>query len=216
MSYSRKDQFEKDEKPFLNELPSTIFEIKKSTKAKVQRNYHVVLGEDKHQYSVPYQYIGKQTQIIYTTSMVEIYIGVDRIATHQRARKKYGYSSYPAHMPEKHQKYLKTRGWDAKYFRSQADQIGVHTRWAMDQMLDSKQIVEQTYNACLGLIRLKGKYSGERLEKACERARTTHRATYTIVSNILKNGTDKLPLHSQGLLFEIPSHDNIRGAKSYQ
>jgi hypothetical protein len=48
--YSRQDLFLKDEKPHLAELPSTIFDIRKSTTAKVQRNYHVILGEDKRRY----------------------------------------------------------------------------------------------------------------------------------------------------------------------
>ena len=69
-SYSRKDKFEQEEKPLLDSLPGSLFEVKKSTTAKVQRNYHVILGEDKHQYSVPYQYIGKRTQIIYTKNTV--------------------------------------------------------------------------------------------------------------------------------------------------
>ncbi|WP_411272861.1 hypothetical protein [Daejeonella sp.] len=30
------------------------------TKAKVQKHYHVLVGEDWHYYSVPYRYIGKE------------------------------------------------------------------------------------------------------------------------------------------------------------
>ena len=106
LDHSRKDLFEKDEKPLLLPLPSEMFEIKKSTRAKVQRNYHVILGEDKHQYSVPYQYIGKTTEVIYTSKYVEVYLGIERIAIHSRDRRKHGYSTFPDHMPEKHKKYL--------------------------------------------------------------------------------------------------------------
>jgi len=214
--YSRKDKFDKKEKPRLAALPTELFEIRKSTQAKVQRNYHVILGEDKHQYSVPYRYIGKSTQIVYTAYTVEIYCGLERIAHHKRDRRKYGYSTYAAHMPEKHLKYLEQRGWDAEYFRKQADQIGPATRWAIDQILASKQLIEQTYNACLGVIGLKNKYSSDRLEQACLRAQTTLRASYGIINNILKNGTDKLPLSSQIDLFSTPEHSNIRGSTHYQ
>lgn len=215
-TYSRRDQFIKYEKPLLKELPTDLFELKKSTRAKVQRNYHVILGEDKHQYSVPYQCIGKQTVITYTSKMVEIFIGVDRIAHHPRDRREHGYSTYAAHMPEKHLKYQETRGWDADYFRKQADEIGVATRWAIDQILSSKQLIEQTYRACIGVLRLKTQYSAERLENACQRAKTTHRATYGIISNILKNGMDKIILEKQIDLFHPPEHSNIRGPKNYQ
>lgn len=214
-TYSRRDQFNQYEKPLLKELPKELFDLKKSTRAKVQRNYHVVLGEDKHQYSVPYQYIGKQTVINYTSKMVEIYIGLDRIAHHPRDRRHHGYSTYAAHMPEKHLKYLETRGWDADYFRKQADEVGVATRWAIDQILNSKQLIEQTYRACIGVLRLKTQYSAERLENACQRARTTHRATYGIINNILKNGMDKI-LGKQVELFHPPDHSNIRGPEYYQ
>ncbi len=215
-SYSRKEKFEQEEKPLLDSLPTTLFEIKKSTIAKVQRNYHVILGEDKHQYSVPYQYIGKQTQIIYTSSTVEIYLGVERIAMHQRDRRKHAYSSFAGHMPEKHLKYIEQRGWDAAYFRKQADRIGPAVRWAMDEILESKQILEQTYNSCLGVLRLEKKYGPKRLELACARAQTTHRVNYGILKNILKNGMDQKPLTTTDTLFKTVAHENIRGPGAYE
>ena len=88
-------------------LELTKFEVNKETLAKVQRNYHVILGENNHQYSVPYQYIGKQTQIIYSNQKVEIYCGTERIAIHKRDHREHAYSTMAAHMPEKHIKYKK-------------------------------------------------------------------------------------------------------------
>lgn len=213
--YSREELFEKDEKPHLLPLPRTMFELKKSTQAKVQRNYHVILGEDKHQYSVPYKYIGKSTQIIYTSRTVEVYLGVQRIAVHNRDRRKHGYSTFPLHMPEKHKKYLEQRGWDAAYFKKEAEKIGANTKWAIGQILQSKCMIEQTYNSCLGVLRLANKYSPKRLETACTRARSTHRVTYGILKNILNNNMDLLEVKSEPDLFTIPNHDNIRGAENY-
>jgi transposase len=48
-----------EEKATLAPLPDKPFEKYCTTKAKVQKNYHVQLGQDKHFYSVPYQLIGK-------------------------------------------------------------------------------------------------------------------------------------------------------------
>ena len=45
---TRREIFEKYEVPHMRDLPSEIFEIKRITKAKVQRNYHIMLGEDKN------------------------------------------------------------------------------------------------------------------------------------------------------------------------
>jgi transposase len=51
---SRHQRFIKEEKPKLKPLPAEPFVIKHVTHGKVQKNYHVILGQDKHQYSVPY------------------------------------------------------------------------------------------------------------------------------------------------------------------
>ncbi len=40
---------------------------------KVIMNGHACLGEDKHYYSVPYQYIGKKIKILYSQNTVEIF-----------------------------------------------------------------------------------------------------------------------------------------------
>ena len=214
-SYSRKDRFQADEKSHLHELPPTMFEVKKSTRAKVQRNYHVILGEDWHQYSVPFTYVGQQCEIEYTNTQVEVYCGTERIAVHRRDRRKQGYSTFAAHMPEKHRKYLEQRGWDADYFKHQAAKIGPNTRWAMEQILESKRLIEQTYNTCLGILRLSKKYTAERLEVACAKARSTHRVNYQILSNILKNNMDQMEPDLQGKLFTIQTHENIRGSDYY-
>lgn len=213
--YSRSDLFAKDEKPHLSSLPAQLFEIKKSTRAKVQRNYHVILGEDWHQYSVPYQYVGKQTEIVYTNQTVEIYCQTERIAVHNRDRRPHGYSTLPIHMPEKHLKYLEQKGWDEKYFKTQAQKIGPYTLWAITSILESKSLIEQTYNACLGLLRLEKTYSTDRLETACRKAHTTHRVNYGIIKNILKNNMDMMPDKNNEDLFSTVTHDNIRGAHNY-
>ena len=214
-SFSRYDLFIQDEKPHLKELPSQLFEIKKSTRGKVQRNYHVILGEDKHQYSVPYVHVGQTTGIVYTGKTVEVYLGTDRIAVHKRDRRKHAYSTLSLHMPEKHIKYWEQKGWDAKYFKSQAQLIGENTTWAITTILESKVFIEQTYNACLGVLRLAKTYTPERLERACTKAKTTHRVNYGILKNILKNNMDKIQKETSADLFSIPQHNNIRGASNY-
>lgn len=214
--YSREQLFESDEKPYLNSLPAQMFEVKKSTRAKVQRNYHVILGEDWHQYSVPFEYVGKQTEIVYTSKQVEIYCGNQRIAVHQRDRRHQAYSTFAAHMPEKHKKYLEQRGWDGEYFKNQASKVGPNTLWAISKILESKSLIEQTYNSCIGLLRLQTKYSPQRLEAACKKAKSTHRINYGIVKKILTNNMDQLEeQHYKQIPFSIVPHGNVRGKKNY-
>ena len=212
---TRHDLFIKHEKPCLKPLPDTAFTIKHKTSAKVQMNYHVVLGEDNHRYSVPYQYIGQQTQIVYDSETVEIFIGFKRIAIHKRDYRKGGYSTLREHMPEKHLKYHETKGWDADYFLSLAAKIGKSAEEVFLRVLDSKEFVEQTYLSCKGLKRLSEIYSPERFEAACKRGLKGTRVNYRMIKNILEKNLDKMEDVQQDL-FSIPTHNNIRGKESYQ
>jgi hypothetical protein len=56
----------------LQPLPPEEFIIKHRVLAKVQKNYHITLGEDYHHYSVPYQFIGKQVSAVYDSDNVSI------------------------------------------------------------------------------------------------------------------------------------------------
>jgi len=96
---TRHEQFVMHEQPYLKPLPAEPFIVKHTTKGKVQMNYHVFLGEDNHRYSVPYQYIGQSTKIIYDEVNVEIFIGFKRIAIHKRDYRSGGYTTLREHMP---------------------------------------------------------------------------------------------------------------------
>ena len=87
---TRKQLFEEHEKSLLHELPCSRMDIQYSVEAKVQKNYHIVLGQDWHYYSVPFNYVGKTVKIIYTHRTVEIYHQHQRIAFHVRNVIKYG------------------------------------------------------------------------------------------------------------------------------
>lgn len=210
--YSRKELFLQEEKHLLNPLPKERFEVKYSTKAKVQKNYHVTLGQDRHNYSVPHQYIGKHTTIVYDSENVEVYIDQKRIAFHKRNMQKHGHSTLEHHMPEKHLKYIQTRGYTPDYFLERASKVGPCFKQAIDYILNSRRFTEQTYNACLGLLRLQQQYSKERLEKASQMAISFNMVTYTFIHTILVNNRDKqLDIKPAN----IPNHGNIRGKQTY-
>ncbi|MBL0295607.1 MAG: hypothetical protein IPQ04_15510 [Saprospiraceae bacterium] len=62
--------FESQEKVLLQELPGEPYVYQQITFGKVQRNYHVILGQDFHQYSVPYTLISKRLKILFTTASI--------------------------------------------------------------------------------------------------------------------------------------------------
>ncbi|MDX9704068.1 MAG: IS21 family transposase [Candidatus Auribacterota bacterium] len=212
--HSRDELFYREEQHLLKPLPAMDFIVRHRTKAKVQPNYHVLLGEDKHQYSVPYIHVGKTVQLVYDALEVEVFLDMQRIALHRRDIRRNGYTTVEEHMPKNHQKYKETLGWDADYFLGQGEKIGANTRQVIARLLARSFFPEQTYNACKGILSLGAKYGKIRLEAACTMAMTLPTTTYGIVANILKNNRD-LEDCSQSTEQSLPKHDNIRGKESY-
>jgi transposase len=111
----RKELFDEEEKQVLKALPNNPYRIQHVTFGKVQCNYHVIIGQDGHQYSVQYHLIAKRLKIIYTTELVEIYDDLARVAVHKRSFQRRGYTTLKEHMPPNHQAILDTNGLDAEY-----------------------------------------------------------------------------------------------------
>ncbi len=217
--HSRLQLFKQDEQPLLQSLPNSPFVIKHQVSAKVQKNYHITLGENYHHYSVPYQYIGKQVSAVYDTDIVEIYYKHNRIALHRRAYKKHDYSTTGEHMPSGHLHYFEQKGLTANYFLEQANYVGPSAYQYMDRVLKARSFTEQTYNACKGILRLNKQYGNTRLEAACKRALTGNVFNYRTVQNILTNHLEQLEqleVCYQNELFKLPEHANLRGPDAYQ
>jgi hypothetical protein len=213
---TRLSSFTEHELPLLGSLPTAPFLLKKTVRAKVQRNYHVMLGECKNFYSVPFQHVGQRATVVYSRDTVEIFVGPDRVAIHARLPRgaRYHYKTDEAHPPRKHIEWLKTEGYDAAYFRAWARKIAPVTEWAIGQILLTKIHEPQTYRSCLGTLALAKKYGDNRLENAAIRCQTAGKATYSMLRNILAKGLDQQA--EQNDFFTPPEHDNIRGPAAYQ
>jgi hypothetical protein len=213
---SRRERFLQQEKATLRPLPESPFSLKNRTRAKVKKNYHVILGEDMHSYSVPHQYVSQETSIVYDEDVVEIFLGnLQRIAIHPRDTRRYGYSTLPEHRSESHRCYLEQRGWCQDDFIEMAARIGENTGKSIDRLLTSRVFIEQTYDSCIGVLQLGKKYGNDRLELACKRANLGSRVNYKIIKNILENNLDKLQVQESLSILFIPEHTNIRGPQAY-
>jgi len=211
---SRTKLFLLHEKSTLGALPKDAFSIKHTVNAKVQKNYHIILGEDNHQYSVPFTHIGKQTRVVYDHHEVEIFIGLKRIALHKRNSQELGYTTLTEHMPSSHQKQTEAAGWNADFFLEYAQSIGPNTTIFYTKLMDNSHFVEQTYKACMGIKFLGTSYGIDRLESACGRA-IKGKISYGSLKKILEKKLDLIPLpESMELPFEI-QHENIRGPQAY-
>jgi transposase len=211
---TRRQLFEHHEKALLKPLPSSVYEIKSITESKVGKNYHVILGEDRHNYSVPYKLIGKLLKIIYTVDTVEIYDNLSRVALHKRNYTRNGHTTHSEHQPINHRHVAEQRGWDDEYFLRNASYIGQSVQEIMKRILDSRLIQVQTYNSCRGILKLGKDYGSDRLEAACHRLLSAPRVNYGMVKNILQNHLDKVS--PQQAILDLPRHSQIRGSEHYQ
>ena len=212
---TRYEIFRDEELPLLAKLPATPYELAEWKQATVQFNYHISV--DGMLYSVPYEYIKRKVDVRITDTVVEIFYNHNRIASHRRLYGRKGqYSTITEHMPEDHQKYLE---WNGDRFRKWAERIGSNTCKAVNAILASQRVEQQSYRSCMGLLKLADKYSAERLEAACRKALSyTASPSYKSIKNILAAGQDKIDSKLQAPdSVSMPSkHAITRGADYYR
>ena len=209
---SRYTLFLQEELPLLAPLPTARYELAEWKQATVQFNYHISVAG--MQYSIPYEYIGKKVNVRITGSVIEVFYNQNRIASHQRLYGRKGqYSTVTEHMPKDHQEYLE---WNGARFRKWAERIGINTYKVINGLLLSKRVEQQSYKACMGLLKLAEKYSPAQLEAACQTALTyTETPSYKSVSSLLAVSKD-----AGCVTAEEPkatnSHGITRGAAYYR
>jgi hypothetical protein len=166
-------------------------------------------------YSVPFEYIKRKVDVRLTKNMLEVFYGGNRIASHVRRHGHSGqYSTVVEHMPENHQQYTR---WNAERFISWAKSIGINTEAVVKAILSSRTIEQQSYKACIGLLKMADKYSISRLESACKRAMSyTVNPSLKSVQTILKTGSDKIPEVSEARNADaVQDYGFTRGASYY-
>jgi transposase len=215
-SESRRSIFERQEKSFLKPLPETPYSLKKCKQVTVQRNYAVQLPDNKHYYTVPYQYVGYKVQVYFDTRTVEVYHRYERISFHVRSSTEPQFNRINEHMPANHQHMLETQGWTVEDLLQRAQWVGPYTRQAADRILHGSIYPEQNYKTCNTMLLLQNRYTKQRLEAACLRAANVLRPTLRMIRNILETGLDKQPMLFDQEDKPIPAHKNIRGKENYR
>jgi len=210
--YSRKQLFEEIERAALHPLPLFKFEFKKQQIVTVGQNSFVCLREDKHYYTVPFQYIGKKVKILYTKKWVEIYYQYQRIAIHERTKKSFKYSINEEHLPS-HHKFVTE--WNPTRFINWATSISEPVKELVLKIFEKAQHPEQAYKSCMGILSFEKKVGKDRLSKACKRAIEYQSFNYMTVKKILEKGLEKEVIEENTSEQIIPSHKNIRGEKYY-
>lgn len=206
---SRHAAFETLDKPALKPLPPQPYEYVHIKPVTVHIDYHVLYQQ--HYYSVPHQYVGERVELQASDSLIELYFHQRPIATHAR-RDGYGFTTDPAHMPERHRA---QQQWSPERLKRWAAQLGpdVHT-WVRHQ-LERRAHPEQAYRTCLGLLQLSKRYPASRLNAACQRANQAGLVRLKQVTHLLESNQDRLPDTPDADTLTTPTlpqdHENVRG-----
>lgn len=78
---TRREIFEKYEKPNMKPLPETMYRFRMRKEVKLGATYHVCVGSERHFYSVPFKYVGQMVKVMWDVQDVEVYVGQE-LVTH--------------------------------------------------------------------------------------------------------------------------------------
>lgn len=210
---SRTSVFTAEERPMLRPLPAVPYEIASWVYARrVQKNGHVVF--DKNFYSVPYAHIGTAVDLRVTDTMIEIFAGDQRIASHLLAPPGVvnDYRTHDSHVPDGG----RYEPWDATRVRQWASRIGPDTTTVVNRIFESVTIDEQGLDAALAVLRLTRRYGGERVEVAAGIALTSvHSPRYAHLRPILESRQDRQPHAAEQPASAADAGGYVRGADYY-
>ena len=206
---SRRELFERLDRPALTALPAEPHVYAEWKECKAGLDYHVEI--DKHYYSVPHRYLGYKLWARFTDRTVEIFASGKRIACHMRGRSNRRHTTLTEHMPSAHRRYAT---WTPQRISRQAASVGANTAALTDIIMRERRHPEQGFRSCIGILRLAKSHGGERLEAACERALEIGVRSYTAVASILRNNLDR---RRPQKATDGPAilHPNIRGPRYF-
>ena len=205
MPGSRRELFERLDRPALRPLPVQRFEFAQWKWSRVANDYHVQL--EHHHYSVPNNFVGKEVELRYTAQTVEVFHKGVRVASHVRSHDVGGQTTVEQHRPESHRRYLE---WNWPRLLGWAANSGSGTAAVVEQISSRAAHREQALRSCVGLVRLADSYGIQRLEAACGRAVRFNACSYKSVQSILKTGADRLEQSEPAAPGPPIIHDNLR------
>ena len=211
MQKSRRELFERLDRPDALPLPPKPYEYAEWRKATVSIDYHIEV--DGHYYSVPFRLLREKLDVRVTATTMEALHKGERVAAHARSYIRGKHTTAPAHMPPEHRFYAE---WSPSRFIQWAGKTGTATAEVVQRMLASRTYPEQSYRACLGIIRLSRQYEPSRVEAAARRALEFNTCSYRSMRSILALGLDfHAGAETEKQRAPLPLHDNIRGQEFY-
>lgn len=116
---------------------------------------YIFLSDDKHYYSVPYRYIGKQVEVRYDQDSIGIFYNHERLCTHKRDYRSGKYTSIKDHLSSSHQKYS---GWSLAFFQRKAQHTGPQTVDYIGKLILQYDYPGKGHKQAMGIIHLARPY----------------------------------------------------------
>jgi transposase len=213
--YSREEHFFAVEKQALKPLPAEPYIMKRYADVTIQQNGHVYLSCDKHYYSVPYTLIGNRAKIIFTTSLVKIFVKGEQVAVHFRVRN-FGYTSKEEHLASST---LAITRRSADYYKHRAEYVSKPLYRLFDSMFGQSNgslPPEYYYKTCDMMLRLQQIYRAKTFNRACEICIENRLFSGKKLENIVKTIEQTA---EDDLFTSTPTpnnHENMRGRLSFQ
>ncbi len=210
---SRRELFERLDKPQLSALPEESFETSEWKQVRLNIDYHVAF--DDHFYSAPHALRQRDIALWLraTTTTIELFHNSERVASHARSYARGRHTTVAEHMPSSHRAHAE---WTPSRILEWAEQMGPFTLALCDAILRERHHPEWGYRSCLGLFRLAKKYGAGRLDAACRRALHVGARSYAPVAAILQRNLDAQPLpDDEAPATTGPMHENVRGPGYY-
>jgi hypothetical protein len=208
--FCREENFLANEKPLLKALPDEPFALKYYAMYKVAKNNHIHLTRDMHYYSVPYQYIGQQAKVIYTHTLVRIYVQGELVAVHPRDKTPGRYSTTKEHLCSHHQHYLDR---SPGYYMDKAKNMSEGLYQLIKLLFEGGRPPEQNYRTCDGFFSLYRKTDPIIFNRACQEALSCKNYSYRFMRKVIDNFKN---YSSQEEPRPLPAHNNIRGKDYYK
>lgn len=162
---SRQERFIANEKVSLLPLPINNYESGEWKTAKLHEDCHI---QHKYNfYSAPYQHRGKELDVRVTVASIEIFYQQERIAIHQKRpdSQRGNYSTDKTHLPAKLQA-MEEMGVHRQI--SEAKKVGMQTEKIITTLLTDSSHPLMFMRRTMGILRMKGRYGADKLERACE------------------------------------------------
>jgi len=183
---SPREIFETEERHALKSLPESRWDPLSWGQPIVGADFLVQF--EKAFYSVPYQHIGARVVVLGNRYTVRILRNCTEIARHNRATRPWETVRNPLHAPPELEQYMNTT---SEGLISWSYRIGEPVGRVAESIFSDKAV--DGMRPVRALLHLAGKYSPQRLVRACERALRFQTASYRSVKDILLKKLDQLP-----------------------